>query len=139
MNIRAANKQDYPALRAIFLESRRQSFHWANREEMALADFDTQTVDEYIIVAEENSELIGFASLYLPENFIHHLFVHPDFFDRGAGGQLLHASLLKMGRPVRLKCVSVNERAIEFYKRKGWKKTVQEGPPEEKYWVMVFE
>jgi len=139
INIRAANEQDYPALRAIFLESRRQSFHWANREEMALADFDKQTVDEYIIVAEENNELIGFASLYLPENFIHHLFVHPDFFDRGAGGHLLQASFEKMGKPMRLKCVSANERAMKFYEHKGWKKVAEEGLPEEKYWVMVFE
>jgi len=139
MNIRVATEQDYPALREVFLETRRQSFHWANREEMALEDFDKQTVDEYIIVAEENNELLGFASLYLPENFIHHLFIHPDFFDRGAGGLLLQASLQKMGRPMRLKCVSANQRALTFYERKGWKKIVQEGPSEEKYWVMVYE
>jgi GNAT superfamily N-acetyltransferase len=139
LNIRLANELDYPDLRMIYLESRRKSFHWADIEEMAVEDFDNDTVDEYIILAEEESQILGFASLYLPDNFIHNLFVHPDFSGMGVGGQLLNASIDKMNKPLRLKCVSENQKAMKFYEKNGWKKVVEEGKPGEKYWVMVYE
>ncbi|WP_053374464.1 GNAT family N-acetyltransferase [Paenibacillus sp. FJAT-27812] len=139
MKIRAATETDYPALRHIFLESRRKSFVWANNKEMALEDFDRQTIEEYIILAEEDGHMLGFASLYLPENFIHHLFVHPQFARKGAGSKLLQAAIAKMNKPMTLKCVSQNQIAMQFYEKHGWKKVVEEGSPEEKYWVMVYE
>jgi GNAT superfamily N-acetyltransferase len=139
LNIRVANELDYPELRMIYLESRRNSFHWAEIEEMTLEDFDRDTVEEYIILAEEDSQILGFASLYLPDNFIHNLFIHPDFSGKGVGGQLLHASIAKMNKPIRLKCVSENQKAMRFYENNGWKKVVEEGKPGEKYWVMVYE
>ncbi|MCZ8515239.1 GNAT family N-acetyltransferase [Paenibacillus filicis] len=139
MNIRVANEFDYPDLRMIYLESRRNNFHWANIEKMSLDDFDNHTVDEYILLAEENTRILGFASLYLPDNFIHNLFVHPDFFGKGVGGQLLAASIEKMNKPIRLKCVSENHKALKFYESKGWKKVVEEDKGGGKYWVMEFE
>lgn len=66
MEIRVANDLDYPALRRIHLESRRKSFYWRDPEEMSLKDFDKHTVGEFIILAEENFEILGFASLHLP-------------------------------------------------------------------------
>ncbi|KIV55366.1 acetyltransferase [Aneurinibacillus migulanus] len=139
MNIRVANKLDYPHLRIIYLESRRKNFHWADIKEMTLEDFDKNTVGEYIILAEENNHILGFASLYLPDNFIHNLFVHPDFLGKGVGGLLLNASIEKMNKPLRLKCVSKNQKAMKFYENKGWKKVVEEGKPKERYWVMIYE
>lgn len=139
MNIRVASELDYPALRRIYLESRRKSFYWADIEEMTLEDFDKHTVGEYIILAEEDAKILGFASLYLPDNFIHNLFVRPDFSGKGVGGQLINASIEKMNKPIRLKCVSENQKAMKFYENNGWKKVVEEGKPEEKYWVMVYE
>ncbi|WP_212970865.1 GNAT family N-acetyltransferase [Paenibacillus cineris] len=139
MIIREASKIDYPQLRQIYLESRRKSFHWANTEEMNLDDFDRDTTEEYILLAEEHSRILGFASLYLPENFIHNLFVHPDFSGKGVGTQLVNHAIEKMGKPVRLKCVSENHKALGFYEKSGWKKVVEEGKPREKYWVLVYE
>jgi len=139
MIIRVANELDYPELRNVYLQSRRKNFLWENTEEMTLEDFDKHTVEEYIILAEENNHILGFASLYLPDNFIHNLFVHPDFFGKGVGGQLLNASIEKMNRPLKLKCVSKNQKAMKFYERNGWKKVVEEGNPNEKYWVMMYE
>jgi GNAT superfamily N-acetyltransferase len=139
LKIRAASEFDYPALRQIFLESRRKSFVWANKNEMTLEDFDRQTSEEYIILAEEDGHIMGFTSLYLPENFIHHLFVHPQFARKGVGSKLLHAAIAKMNKPLTLKCVSQNQIAMQFYENHGWKKAVEEGSPSEKYWVMVYE
>ncbi|WP_413376901.1 N-acetyltransferase family protein [Paenibacillus taichungensis] len=140
MNIRAATQADYAELRNIYLESRRARFHWANPEELSLQDFDTDTVEEYIIVAEnEEGQLLGFASLYLPDNFIHHLFVHPGFIGIGVGARLLEASIANMEQPIRLKCVSENHNAMGFYERQGWKKVIEEGTPGKKYWVMEYD
>ncbi|MGE7695728.1 N-acetyltransferase family protein [Lysinibacillus sp. NPDC094177] len=138
MNIREANKLDYPELRKIYLESRRKNFHWAASEEMTLDDFDNDTIEEHIIVAEEDNRLLGFASLYLPDNFIHNLFINPNYFGKGIGGQLLNASIEKMNKPLRLKCVSENHKALKFYEKNGWKKVIEEGE-KEKYWVMIYE
>lgn len=139
MEIRVANDLDYPALRLIYLESRRKNFHWTDKEAMTLEDFDKHTLGEFIILAEENFEILGFASLHLPDNFIHNLFVHPDFSGKGIGRQLINASIKKMNKPIELKCVSENKKAMEFYEHNGWKKIVEEGNPNEKYWVMVYE
>jgi GNAT superfamily N-acetyltransferase len=139
LNIRETAELDYPDLRLIYLESRRKSFHWANTDLMTLEDFDKDTVEEHIILAEENGRILGFATLYLPDNFIHNLFVHPDFSGKGVGGQLLRASIEKMNKPIRLKCVSENHNAMNFYENNGWKRVVEEGDPGEKYWVMEFE
>ncbi|WP_420916505.1 GNAT family N-acetyltransferase [Paenibacillus thiaminolyticus] len=139
VNIRAATERDYPDLRMIYLESRTRTFHWAETEKMNIDDFDRDTVDEYILLAEEDNHILGFASLYLPDNFIHNLFVHPDFLGKGIGGMLLDASIAQMNPPVRLKCVSENHNAMKFYEKNGWKKVVEEGKPGEKYWVMAYE
>ncbi|PFD37095.1 GNAT family N-acetyltransferase [Bacillus cereus] len=139
MKIRVANELDYPVLRNVYLQTRRKTFFWENTEEMILEDFDKHTMEEHIILAEENNHILGFASLYLPDNFIHNLFVHPDFLGKGVGGRLLNASIEKMNRPLKLKCVSKNQKAMKFYERNGWKKVVEEGNPNEKYWVMMYE
>ncbi len=138
MNIRDATVSDYPDLRKIYLESRHQNFHWADKEAMSVDDFDKHTEGEHVILAEEGNQILGFASLYLPDNFIHNLFVHPDFFGKGVGGSLLQASVEKMNKPIRLKCVSENHMAMKFYEHKGWKKVVEEDNSAEKYWVMEY-
>lgn len=106
---------------------------------MTLEDFDRDTVGEYILLAEDDFHILGFTSLYLPDNFIHNLFVHPDFSGKGVGVQLVNSAVEKMNKPVRLKCVSENRKALSFYENNGWKKVVEEGKPGEKYWVMVYD
>lgn len=71
-------------------------------------------------------------------NFIHNLFIHPNFLGKGVGGHLLNASIKKMNKPLRLKCVSENHKALKFYEKNGWKKVNEEGE-KEKYWVMIYE
>jgi len=138
MLIREASIADYPRLRQIYLESRRRSFHWANADEMTLHDFDRDTSEERILLAEENGQVVGFASLYVPERFIHNLFVHPDAAGKGAGDQLLKHAVAELGTPVTLKCVSENHKALSFYKKRGWEAVVEEGEPGARYWVLVY-
>ncbi|PAE90078.1 GNAT family N-acetyltransferase [Shouchella clausii] len=138
MIIRTANKLDFPTLRKIYLESRRESFYWADIDKMSLEDFDKDTVGEHIIIAEDQHRILGFASLDLSHNFIHNLFVHPAAFGKGVGGHLMNASIKKMDKPIRLKCVSKNHKALNFYENNGWKKIIEEGELESRYWVMEY-
>ncbi|OWA33557.1 GNAT family N-acetyltransferase [Saccharibacillus sp. O16] len=139
MLIREASPADYPQLRNIYLDSRRQSFHWEDADQMTLEDFDRHTSEELILVAEEDEQILGFASLYVPERFVHNLFVHPNAAGRGAGDQLLKQSIEVLGTPVTLKCVSENHKALAFYQKRGWKPVVEEGEPDAKYWVMRYD
>ncbi|WP_025682148.1 GNAT family N-acetyltransferase [Paenibacillus maysiensis] len=139
MLIREASIADYQQLRQIYLDSRRESFHWANADEMSLEDFDRDTSEEKILLAEENDQVLGFASLYVPNRFIHNLFVHPTAVGKGVGKQLLQQSVAELGTPVTLKCVSDNHKALRFYKKQGWKTVVEEGEPGARYWVLVYE
>lgn len=121
------------------MDSRLESFHWANADEMSLDDFDRDTLDEHIILAEEHGQVLGFASLYVPNRFIHLLFVHPSAAGKGVGKQLLQQSVAVLGTPVTLKCVSDNHKALTFYKKQGWKAIVEEGEPGAEYWVLLYE
>ncbi|WP_018753607.1 GNAT family N-acetyltransferase [Paenibacillus sanguinis] len=139
MIIREASLKDYPQLRQIYLDSRRESFHWANVDEMTLDDFDQDTSEEQILLAEESAQVLGFASLYVPDRFIHNLFVHPTAVGKGVGKRLLKRAVAELGTPVTLKCVSENHKALSFYKKLGWKAVVEEGEPGARYWVLVYE
>lgn len=121
------------------MDSRLESFHWANADEMSLDDFDRDTLDEYIILAEEHGQVLGFASLYVPNRFIHLLFVQPSAAGKGVGKQLLQQSVTVLGTPVTLKCVSDNHKALTFYKKQGWKAIVEEGEPGAEYWLLLYE
>lgn len=40
-------------------------------------------LEEQIFLAEENNKILGFISLYVPDRFIHLLFVHPEAVVKG--------------------------------------------------------
>ena len=82
-------------------------------------------------MAEDDSRVVGFSSVWLQDNFIHHLFVDPTQQGRGIGKMLLEACLNgKLCKPARLKCVVRNQQACEFYERLGWRveSTTEDGP-----------
>jgi ribosomal protein S18 acetylase RimI-like enzyme len=138
MNIRQAISGDYPQLRNIYLSSRQAAFFWEDAAKMTLSDFDRDTVDEQIWVAiDEKGQLTGFISLYLPDNFIHCLFVAPTAQHQHTGSQLLAAGLTHMGRPARLKCVARNTNALAFYEAHGWQRESL-NTDDEPYWNLIF-
>lgn len=139
MNIRQATSSDYPQLRQIYLDSRQSAFFWEDASKMTLTDFDHDTKDEQIWVAETAApQLAGFISLYLPDNFIHCLFVAPAAQHQHAGSQLLAAGLQHTGRPARLKCVARNTNALAFYEAHGWQRAGL-NTDDEPYWNLIFE
>lgn len=108
------------ALSTIYLESRCKSFTWLDQSQFHLDDFSSDTEDEKIWVACFREKPLGFVSVWLPENFIHHLYVHPDHTNKGIGGALLQHCVERVKRPMRLKCMKQNVAATAFYKKKGW-------------------
>jgi GNAT superfamily N-acetyltransferase len=96
-------------------------------------EFLNQTRGEEILVAEADGRLLGFASVYRPDAFIHHLFVEPAFHRRGVGGALLDRALALAGGSATLKCLRRNEGAWAFYARAGWRE-VEQGADEWGEW-----
>ncbi|AOI73423.1 GNAT family N-acetyltransferase [Burkholderia ubonensis] len=117
ITIRDAVAEDVPALRELFLRSRRETFVWQPCDAFQLADFDAQTEGERLLVAEDGGgRLAGFASVWEPDHFIHHLYVDRSHHRRGIGRALLRAL---PGWPVtryRLKCLRANAPALAFYR-----------------------
>ena len=120
MNILVFKERNRCDLQKIYLESRKQVFSWQNSTLFTLNDFDRDTEGEAIWVATDNNRPIGFISVWKPDNFIHNLFIHPDFVGRGAGTKLLQVCLKEIGLPATLKCSKPNVKAKEFYLSKGW-------------------
>lgn len=114
-------EKDLPALRELFLKVRQKTFFWLDNSSYNLSSFDKETDGEYIMVAYLNQVVVGFVSLYSPDNFIHNLYVHTDYQNQGVGTALLKAAIIQMAPlPVRLKCLKENKNAVAFYEKNGF-------------------
>jgi ribosomal protein S18 acetylase RimI-like enzyme len=121
ITVREANSRDLPSLRALFLASRQRTFTWLAVDTFQLADFDTLTRDEKLLVAETaGSDIAGFISVWEPDHFIHHLHVAAGQQGRGIGRALLNALPGRPARSYQLKCLQRNESALAFYLHHGF-------------------
>lgn len=130
IEVRPFTSSDNPKLSKIYLECRLVTFHWLPREQFQLADFEKDTEGESILVLTNNLVPIGFIAIWMPDHFIHHLFIDPNHQGKGHGKVLLSEGLKIIGKPARLKCVVQNSRACKFYERNGWRieSTTPDGP-----------
>lgn len=135
MKIVEIRKSDLDSLRKIFLEERQTTFSWVDSATFHLHDFDTETEGEYILVAILDDITIGFISIWMPDNFIHHLYVDKKYHGKGIGTQLVKAALKKTNFPVTLKCLEKNIQAVIFYKRKGF---IEKGKGESKQGTFIL-
>ncbi len=88
LHVRPGEPADSPALRQIFLRAR--SLSWTGfRRGVAAGDFDAATADEQLWVAECDGQPVGFAAVWTADNFLHHLFVDPDWQGKHIGSALL--------------------------------------------------
>ena len=124
--VRGASAADSASLQGVYLKTRVERFHWLDASQLRESDFDRDTAGEKIWLAELDGRVIGFVSVWLPDNFIHHLFVLPEFSGQKVGSALLAVCLGAIGRPAQLKCLSANLEALQFYLAKGWK-TISKG------------
>jgi len=110
-----------PALREIFLSVRQKTFYWFENKRFELNSFDTETEGEFILVAHAGNSVAGFLSVWLADNFIHHLYIKNEYQNLGIGTALLTAIKQKLNSPITLKCLKKNEPAIAFYKKHGFR------------------
>lgn len=124
VRVREFTPDDAPALRTLFVRSRDAAFVWDAPGEHRPEDFDTATAGEQILVAVRQvagaEEIVGFASIWLPESFLHNLFVHPAHQRRGVGRILLAACQAYFRDRPTLKCLHCNTPALQFYFSQGW-------------------
>ncbi|CAM3426791.1 GNAT family N-acetyltransferase [Flavobacterium chungbukense] len=111
---------DLKQLQKIFLEERKRTFIWNDISEFELDDFIKQTQGEYILTALWNDIPVGFISIWMPNNFIHHLYVDHNNQGKNIGSELLKAAISKTKFPLTLKCLENNTKAIDFYTKKGF-------------------
>ncbi|MBB1201547.1 N-acetyltransferase [Enterobacteriaceae bacterium 89] len=138
MIIRPATESDRPFLRTLFLRARKLSWSWANEEHFQLEDYDSATLDEQVWVAETDGHRVGFASVWETDNFLHNLFVDPDWQGQGVGAALLkHAQTTFTGTGA-LKCLVQNEKALRFYQQHGWHTESRGQSPDGDYWLMHY-
>ena len=97
------------------------------------SDFAEQVDGEELLVAHAGPEVVGFLSLWRPDAFVHFLHVAPAWRRRGVGRRLLAAARAEIDRPLELKCLTGNARALAFYRRLGWRAVKRERDPPAPY------
>ncbi len=73
-----------------------------------------------MLVARIAGGIAAFASVWEPENFLHHLYVLPQHQRQGVGGELLRHCTNTFGLPMSLECIEANVEACRFYENLGW-------------------
>ena len=136
ISVRTFVEADREALRQLFVDSRDAAFSWASAGAHQLEDFDAGTTGEQILVAAHAHQPIGFASVWLEDSFLHHLFVHPRHQGLGVGKMLLAACEPYFSGVPTLKCLTANARAQQFYQAQGWRVRSQADGPEGAYVLM---
>lgn len=134
--VREFIESDREALRVLFLASRDAAFSWTPSFAHKLEDFDVATAGETVLVAVSADSLLGFASIYAADSFLHNLFVHPRHQGQGVGKALLdHCEGYFTTAPT-LKCVSANAAARRFYESQGWTVRGEAEGPDGPYLLM---
>ncbi|WP_455814341.1 N-acetyltransferase family protein [Pseudomonas graminis] len=136
MNIRPFTEADRPFLRTLFLASRKANWTWLDDSQWQLEDFDRVTRGERVLVAEEDGHRIGFAAVLDNDNFLHSLFIDPDWQGSGAGSALLQAVQKSFTSTGALKCLAENLQAQLFYKKHGWR-VVAEGESDQGEYLLM--
>lgn len=138
MIIRPWQESDRPFLRTLFLHSRRANWTWLDGRDWQLEDFDAVTLDEIIWVAEDDGHRLGFAAVYVNDNFLHSLFVDPDAQGKGVGSALLKKVQSEFTSTGSLKCLVQNRHALAFYQHHGWHVEAEGTSPDEDYLLMHY-
>lgn len=133
-----AKQSNHEELREIFFTVRKDTFHWIEPKALKLSDYDESTKDELLLAAFINNKIVGFVSIWVPDKFIHNLFVLQDFQGKGVGTALINEAAKRVGLPLTLKCVKENTKAFDYYKSHNWKIEKEEMGNEGLYYLMKY-
>jgi len=74
-----------------------------------------------LVATDPEAQVMGFADFDAGRAYVHYLFVAPEAQRRGVGGALLDAAQAACGeRAISLSCWAVNDRAFDWYLRRGF-------------------
>lgn len=118
VELREARPDDTALLPAIFNAARAAAGCFSGPD-VDLEGLKSLTEGERVYVAEIEGQVVGFASVWVPDSFVHHLYVLPQLHGQGVGSRLL-AFCEERHRPLSLKCELANEAARRFYLNRGW-------------------
>lgn len=124
MIVRRAQVGEIAACAALYERVLRATFTWIPAEQHQAADFIAAAQDEEVYLAVDGERLLGVASLYRPDSFLHSLYV--EVRGLGVGKALLDHVADEADGPLHLKCQLPNTRAQAFYVREGFR-AVEEG------------
>jgi GNAT superfamily N-acetyltransferase len=119
--VRLGEPGDVESCVAIYQAAARIGFPWLPSASFVAEDIHAALLEEELWVAEDRSGIAGFVSIYLPERFVHNLYVDPARHRQGIGQALLGRALLRCGGHAELKCQEANRRAAQFYWNLGWR------------------
>ncbi len=124
MIVRRVQVGEIAACAALYERVLRATFTWIPPQRHQGADFIAAAQDEEVYLAADAERLLGVASLYRPDNFLHSLYVEAR--GQGVGKALLDHVAEASDGPLHLKCQVPNIRAQAFYAREGFA-VVEEG------------
>ena len=119
LTIRAGGEADLAACAALYGRVVRETFTWFDASELTDAPFWAAAEAEELFVAERNGALVGFASFFRPDQFLHSLYVERGARGQGVGSALLEQVRLIASGSIALKVQKLNAAAIDFYRRRG--------------------
>jgi ribosomal protein S18 acetylase RimI-like enzyme len=133
MHIRDLTEADEDACALIFARA------WAHAFPQHPRDIDRETFlhetdGEVVIVAEQDGVALGFAAVYRPDDFLHHLYVDPTVHRLGVGRALIEAARERTGGGLRLRCQATNVNALGFYAHLGFRE-YERGRDEYGEWI----
>jgi GNAT superfamily N-acetyltransferase len=123
MIVRRAQAGEIAACAALYERVLRATFTWIPPERHQAADFIAAAQDEEVYLATDGQRLVGLASLYRPDSFLHSLYVEARGL--GVGKALLDHVADDADGPLHLKCQLPNTRAQAFYAREGFRAVEQ--------------
>lgn len=119
--IRPSRPEDAMALAEIYLSVRQQTFTWVDPGKFHREDFAAHTNGEVVSVCEApDGKIAGFLSIWEADDFIHMLYILPEFQGKGAGTALLRSLPGWPLHAYRLKCLVNNRLAKAFYLAHGF-------------------
>ena len=118
---------------------RKETATWVDKEDVLVSELIKMIDEETIYIAYEGTKMIGFLTLYVPDQFIHFFFIDATIQGKGIGSQLLSAVEKDCHTgEMSLKCLIHNKNAIGFYEKKGFEiSETHEETPATGYHVMI--